>query len=62
VDLANRRAFSNGFCAPGRWQLAIVVEDPDIRCSAATRLQAEDGVKQRYLAKLNPEYSVPHRI
>jgi len=35
---------------------AIVVEDPEIRCSAATRLQAEDGVKRRYLAKLNPEY------
>ena len=36
--------------------LALVVEDPEIRCSAATRLLAEDGVKRRYLTKLDPEY------
>src|SRR5713226_1012051 len=36
--------------------VALIVEDPETRCSAATRLLAEDGVKRRYLAKLNPEY------
>src|SRR2546423_15364388 len=36
--------------------LALIVEDPETRCSAATRLLAEDGVKRRYLAKLNPAY------
>ena len=36
--------------------LALIVEDPETRCSAATRLLAEEGVKRRYLGKLNPAY------
>jgi len=36
--------------------VALIVEDPETRCSAATRLLAENGVKRRYLAKLNPEF------
>jgi hypothetical protein len=33
--------------------LALIVEDPETRCSAATRLQAEDGVKRRFFLSLS---------